>query len=460
MILIILFVSLILRIILIDQSLWLDEAIEILAVKNNTYWQLITSYSLGDFHPPMYHLILKFWTGVFGYSEIGARSLSVVVGVLTVGVVFLIGRQIKNVNFGLLSALLLATSPLHIYYSQEARMYALTAFFVICGVLFFLKLLEKFNFTNSSLFIISTFLTLYTDYLPYFMILVFNIYVFWQRKKLGNTWIKGWIIVQLLILILILPWSPFFIKQLQIGNVTSSDFPIWRQTVGGFDIKALPLTLVKFIFGKISFYNKIIYGLISTFAGGVFIFLIFKNFASLKKEKLLFLWLLIPTVVGFFGSLFLPVYSYFRFLFVLPAMYLLVANGIVSLEKNLKFVAIILILSINLGSIFYFWITPRFHREGWKQAVLWIEQNANDSRSASVFVTNNQSAPYQYYAKKVLFYGPEGWEAGNYQQIYLMRYVQPIFDPNDNLKSNIESKGYKKIEEKDFNGVTIWYYQI
>ena len=39
-----------------------------------------------------------------------------------------------------------------------------------------------------------------------------------------------------------------------------------------------------------------------------------------------------------------------------------------------------------------------------------------------------------------------------------MRYVQPIFDPQDNLRKKVE-ESYKKTREKDFNGVTVWEYE-
>jgi len=39
-----------------------------------------------------------------------------------------------------------------------------------------------------------------------------------------------------------------------------------------------------------------------------------------------------------------------------------------------------------------------------------------------------------------------------------MRYVQPIFDPEDSVRNQVETIGYKKVAERDFNGVTVWEY--
>ncbi|MBU1130504.1 glycosyltransferase family 39 protein, partial [Patescibacteria group bacterium] len=84
----IIFLSIILRFIGINQSLWLDEAIGALVVKSQSYLGIVTQFPLGDNHPPLYYLKLKAWTDIFGYSEFALRSLSVVFGILTIVFVY------------------------------------------------------------------------------------------------------------------------------------------------------------------------------------------------------------------------------------------------------------------------------------------------------------------------------------------------------------------------------------
>jgi len=76
MIALILIAGLILRLFKLDQSLWLDEAINVTFVKNLNLRSLVFEYSIGDFHPPLYHLILHFWL-ILGKSEVWARLPSV-----------------------------------------------------------------------------------------------------------------------------------------------------------------------------------------------------------------------------------------------------------------------------------------------------------------------------------------------------------------------------------------------
>src|SRR4030042_621512 len=161
MILIILTAALILRLIAINQSLWLDEAINVNVARALDLKSLIFNYSLGDFHPPLFHVLLRGWILLFGSSEISVRIPSVILGVATVYVTYLIGRKLFEHKTALIAATLLATAPLHIYYSQEARMYMLAAFFASLSVYFFISILKKDNFWLWIGFIIATAFMLY-----------------------------------------------------------------------------------------------------------------------------------------------------------------------------------------------------------------------------------------------------------------------------------------------------------
>jgi len=84
-----LFVGLLLRLISIDQSLWLDEATTALAAKMPLA-DIFTKFLPGDFHPPLYYLLMKGWGSLFGLSEISLRTPSVIFGILTIYFIYLI----------------------------------------------------------------------------------------------------------------------------------------------------------------------------------------------------------------------------------------------------------------------------------------------------------------------------------------------------------------------------------
>jgi uncharacterized membrane protein len=79
-----------------------------------------------DQHPPLYYSLLHVWL-TLGDGQGLVRGLSVLASTLTIPVVYLLGRRLVDGQAGLLAALLLAVSPFHVHYAQEARMYALLA---------------------------------------------------------------------------------------------------------------------------------------------------------------------------------------------------------------------------------------------------------------------------------------------------------------------------------------------
>ena len=80
-----------------------------------------------DIHPPLYYALLHGWTAILGTGPAALRLLSVVVGVLTIPLLYLVARRMFTRRVALLATFLLTISPLHVYYSQEVRMYGLVA---------------------------------------------------------------------------------------------------------------------------------------------------------------------------------------------------------------------------------------------------------------------------------------------------------------------------------------------
>ncbi len=110
-------------------SLWHDEG-NSWAVAQRSFDQIARD-AAADIHPPGYYWLLKLWAGMAGFSAWGLRSLSALAGLLSVAVVYRIAREMaagttrSRYEFALLASFLAALSPFQVYYSQEARMYAL-----------------------------------------------------------------------------------------------------------------------------------------------------------------------------------------------------------------------------------------------------------------------------------------------------------------------------------------------
>ena len=137
--LIICLIGIALRLHTVGRSLWLDETYSawFSSVPLHELWHAVPLY---ETHPPMYYTLLKGWTALFGASETGMRSLSVLASMATVMLLACAGRILRAGPTGdrvaLLAALLLALNRGHIEYAQQARPYALETLTATLAILF------------------------------------------------------------------------------------------------------------------------------------------------------------------------------------------------------------------------------------------------------------------------------------------------------------------------------------
>lgn len=114
-------------------SLWSDEG-NTWALVQRSFGEIARD-AAADIHPPGYYWLLKLWSLLFGTGAAALRSFSAAAGVALVFVTYRLGSLLPNPRrasdglawTGLLAAFLAALNPFQIFYSQEARMYALLA---------------------------------------------------------------------------------------------------------------------------------------------------------------------------------------------------------------------------------------------------------------------------------------------------------------------------------------------
>ena len=407
--------GLILRLLSLNQSLWLDEAILANAVSRLSLTDLITQYMPTDFNPPLFYLFEWFWGRWFGFSEIALRFPSVIFGLLTVYLVYRLG--------GKLPALLLATSGLSIYYSQEARMYSLAALAVVASF-YFLK--EK----KWRWYALAILAAVYSHYLTILVLPAqWLITKKQQRKKV--------VMFQLLAALGFLPWLPVFIHQLNSGFQATAT--TWG-SIGALTIKAAALIPVKFLIGRISFEPPLVYALITALGLGVWLWLMV---ISRRQAKDFALWLGVPLVLGLILSVKLSILSYFRFLFLLPAVYLWLDLGVNKLKKHLRLPVMVFLVVFNLATAAIYLFNPQFHREDWRGLTQFLVL-ANPEQNP-VFIYPQVAAPLTYY-----YAGTINQDGAD--EIWLIPYAQPIFDPQNLTAAKLKVDGYLPVFSKTFGG--------
>ncbi len=466
------------RLISLNQSLWLDEAITAKVVRQFSLFQISSLFSPADFHPPLYYIVMKMWNSIFGYSEIALRMPSVIFSLLTGHAVFLIGTRMKNQKFGLWAAALYLFNPLAIYYSQEARMYSMVTFLLTFALYFWLEimhrpeekkrplLLERFTSflrllpfgfaqgklprndnpetlfkikdktTLAVLFNLLLVLALWTFYGSIFFIAGL-LFLFLLRKQY-----RQFIFSACVLSISLIIQYPLLSTQMTHAGVSLIQVPYWNLVLGVPSFKNLLLIPVKFSVGRLSFYPKIAYYAVAGLST-LFIFS-FVILGAIKKRYLFFIFLF-PLLLALLFSFFSPLMQYFRFLYLLPVMSLLIVAGVdqyISVKERRGFFSLFwkkheeklldklrsnAVYEIVLGffaifSLLYL-LLPSLHREDWKSLVMRLPANA------PLYVILPSSDPISYYRPDIILKELRTIGENEFldKDTYVVPYTSPIY---------------------------------
>lgn len=138
------------------ESVWFDERLSIQGVENGT--QLPPN----NLVRPVYYILLWGWMQ-FGQGVVWLRSLSVILGLGSIFLLYRLGCRVADKPVGLIAALLLTLSPLFINHAQEIRMYTLIVFLSLAGTLGLAKALEQPTFMTINSWAIARFILLLTS---------------------------------------------------------------------------------------------------------------------------------------------------------------------------------------------------------------------------------------------------------------------------------------------------------
>lgn len=448
--------GLLLRIINLNQSLWLDEAAQALE-SAGPLAGLFKIYA--DFMPPLFHILLHFWMKI-SHTETWMRLLSVGFAVGTIYYTYRIARHLFDWKVSSLSALLLAISPFHIFYSQELRPYSMATFFACLATYYLLK----FNFW---LYTLTSILLIYSIYTTPFLLLAHGIYLLLFAKRKFKQWMTAMVIVASSFI----PWLPVFWRQFTGGIDLARSFSGWSTAVSVPPLKALPLILAKFMLGRITIDNKIVYGaVLLLIAGGVF-FICWRSQQKKKKTTfILLLFILFPILSLFLLSFFVPLIAPQRLLYTLPLFLVILSSGIAQIKGRLKFIALMVVIIPNIFGLMLYYTKARFQREQWRQATAFVERNA-DEKTLVLFAFPEPFAPFLWYRRNEnLGYGVVNNFLTdeedlmrlsplleNKEKIFYFQYLSPLTDREGKIPVYLNSHGFVLGKIYNFEGVGFIY---
>lgn len=162
------------------QSLWFDESFTIVQLQDSLgvfFSRMVTHQAT----PPLYYLIAWPWERVIGDGAVAMRSLSALLGTATVPVIYLAGRALLTPIAGTLAALLVATSPTLVWYSQEARPYALLVLLSSLSLLLFARSRQGGGARDVAGFGLVSALAIATHYFAAFLVAPAALVLLWHR---------------------------------------------------------------------------------------------------------------------------------------------------------------------------------------------------------------------------------------------------------------------------------------
>ena len=452
------------------ESAWIDEAYSIELAKHS-FGQIIQG-TAADQHPPLYYLLLNLWLRI-GASIAHARLLSVLLGVISVGQILHFGYKTGGVFIGLIAGLLVALSPVHVWYSQEIRMYMLLLVLTTASTaVFWWALKSKRNFYWILYCLFST-LAIYTHYFALFIILAQAIWlVIWVFTGNSKNELWKWIASSSVTALLILPWLPTAINQARFHSMTWVESP---------SLAVIRDTLIRLLFGAapLTLPDILLWLLLLSLLGILlwsFKFFLTKDNEDRSNYFFAVSWGIIPFIGISIIAMVYPVYQFKQYLIVLPALLLLYAWITYILPRSMRIIALVLIILSAGFSLIYQQVT--LSKDNWRGAAEYIEQR---TASGDIIYGNPAAASLalgQYAEISTPFSGipgdysiiSGGWQgemltadssetifsrfATNFKRLWLVEFFPEFWDEGKTVEQWLESNSIL-LEEHLFGRIRI-----
>jgi mannosyltransferase len=411
-----------------NQSLWLDESLSNW-FSSITIHELWTVLPKTETNPPLYYTILKIWKYFFGTSELGLRSLSAVVSLGCIPLIFIMGRMLgKSANgdlVGSIAALFFAVSPIQIQYAQEVRSYAMLTFattLTLCTVLWIVlhpseacePIFRKPSKSEHNVskgvgylfllpwitMVIAITLTLWIhNTTPLFILTLYLIMLVWFSFELrfNKTFFLNMATVSVVSFILWSPYLFFLIKQTKNANLPIPE-PTFLSTVS---------TIIWLFLGQsISWISS---------PSEILKIIIFLLLILLSSLGLIFFWrksgkyvsiLIFGAILGpivmelLFSILYRPIFLARTLIYLSIPFYLAVAAGLMMLRNHvIRASAIILIIVVSLKWTHTFYSnSEKEQKEPWDKIAHSITEQGYGG--VVLLLPNNLELPFSYYANR------------------------------------------------------------
>lgn len=369
------------------ESMWVDEVITYRFVTDYSATELLWVIPTKQPHLPLYYVLLDGWVALAGTSAVALRFPSVVFGIFSVPLLYLVGRRLFDRWTGLVAAAILALSPFHLYYAQETRMYSLLTATTLLSFLFLLRLRETPTRGNVAGYLAGTLLTIALHPFGFLVVAAQGLALGIDHWRSGADWFAR-DAYSTLERTHLFCWGllvPVFV----LGLLKA------QSAVDGFDFISPPgpwevLWTIQAYFATTS----------DLLALGVFVVVgvaVALSFREFDRERVLVLaWMFVPVLALVAVSYLLTPLFWDRYTIAAsPAWFLAVGRGVTSLERrHLRYaLAGVLVVAMIPGVVTYHTTTQK---EEWDEVATSIDRHA-ESGDAVLVVDQAGRQALEYY---------------------------------------------------------------
>ncbi len=180
---------------------------------------IMTLAKQDPYHPPLYYVIARLWMEIFGNSVTAIRSLSVCISLLVFPCVYWLCRELFNVPLSVpgVAIALMAISPIHLVYAQEAQEYILWLVTILLSGASLLRAMRLEDelakerqrpdlFAIWSIYAVTLAISLYTFLWSAFIAVAHGIYVLITAKFQFTGTVRTYLLASLVAFLAFMPW--------------------------------------------------------------------------------------------------------------------------------------------------------------------------------------------------------------------------------------------------------------
>ncbi|MBW4543161.1 MAG: glycosyltransferase family 39 protein [Symplocastrum torsivum CPER-KK1] len=158
-------------------------------------------------HPPLYYGMVRFWMQLFGNQVAITRSLSALISLLAFPCIYWLCLELFNSSLvGWIAVALIAVSPFHVLYAQEAREYSLWTVTILASSAALLRALRLNTISSWILYVVTLFLSLYTFLFSGLVMIGQALYLLTRERFQFSKVTTNYLLASLLGLLTYVPW--------------------------------------------------------------------------------------------------------------------------------------------------------------------------------------------------------------------------------------------------------------